>query len=144
MPRRTLENPLGLDPVEGEAITEIAVKILGQNVAFNKPLSVDVVLLEQMKGQTHGDVVYAVVELTRGGFDLKRATAHDGWKRVDSYTLSGMALASDEVAIGLVHEQRQRVELAIEAANSMGLQTEKLPLDGDGKVVGSIGEAQAE
>ena len=117
MAKRTTANPLGLDPQEGMAVTEIAVNVLGSNAALNEPLKVDMVLIEVMKNMTHGDVVHAVVELTKEGFAHRKAVDHEGtWKRVDQYRVTGAAVVASDVAEEEIHAQRVRVQEALDAA----------------------------
>ena len=109
-------NPLGLEPVEGQAVSELGVKLAGTNGAFDQPLAVDAIIRNQLKGLQHGDTVYAVLQLVKGEFGYKPAKSHDGWKRVDTFDVVGVAvLLADSPAADAVDEQQQRVRQELEA-----------------------------
>lgn len=127
-PRKTRDNPLGLDPVEGEPVTELGIEIPGAAGGFRKPLDVDERLLSVLAPVTKGDVVFAVLQLVKRDFKMKSATNHDGWKRVDIFNVTGAAIVDADFALSAVEEQRERVQEAIDAAAAQSSM-----VDGKGK-----------
>lgn len=127
-PRKTKDNPLGLEPFEGEAVTELGIEIPAAGGGFHKALDVDVSLLSVLAPVTKGDVVFAVLQLVKRDVKMKVATNHDGWKRVDIFTVSGAAIVDADMALTAIEEQRERVQLAIEAAEGI----QRLPMDPEG------------
>ena len=120
MARKTKDNPLGLDPFEGEAVTELGLEIPSAGGGFHRPLEVDQTLLDVLAPVTAGDTVYAVLQLVKRDVKMKRAKDHDGWKRVDIFQVDGAAIVDPDFALGAIVEQRQRVQEAIDAASGQG------------------------
>ena len=116
-PKATKDNPLGLEPFEGQAVSELAINITGHNASINNSLQADVVLIEALKNVQHGDTVYVVLELTKVGAAMGAATKHDGWKRTDRFLATGGAVIDADQAVDVIAEQRDRVEEAIAAAS---------------------------
>ena len=54
-------NPLGLEPYEGQAITELGIEIPGAAGGFREPLAVDETLIDMLKGVQHGDTIFCCV-----------------------------------------------------------------------------------
>lgn len=114
--RKTPGNPLGLPPFEGDAVTELGIVIPSAGGGFQEPLEVDTQLLDMLAPVTAGDKVYVVLELVKRSVIMKPAKEHDGWRRVDVFGVDGVAIIEAQQAIGVVQEQRRRVEIAKERA----------------------------
>jgi hypothetical protein len=126
-PRKTKDNPLGLDPVDGQAVTELGIEIPGAAGGFREPLDVDMTLIEGLKNVHQGDTIFCVLQLTKAKWRYQPAKNHDGLKRVDIFAVDGAAVVGAEFAEEAIHEQRERTREAIEATG--GIQS---MVDGDG------------
>lgn len=128
MPRKTNENPLGLEPFEGEAVTELGIEIPGAGGGFRDSLDVDMTLIDMLKGCTKGDTIYAVFQLSKKKVHMDPAKNHDGWRRVDIFDVDGVAIIEAEMAADAIQEQRERVQLLKEQAQGIQrLGTEEEP-----------------
>jgi hypothetical protein len=120
-------NPLGLEPYEGQAITELGIEIPGAAGGFREPLAVDETLIDMLKGVQHGDTIFAVFQLVKQKIRHEPAKDHDGWRRVDIFAVDGVGIVEAGLAEEAIREQRQRVQAALDAAEG------KVPLfDNDG------------
>lgn len=117
--KKTAENPLGVEPYEGEAVTELGLEIPAAGGGFQPSLDVDVTLLDMLAGCTKGDVVYAVLELTKKQVKHREAKNHDGWRRIDIFKVNGVAIIDADMAVEAVQAQRERVVKALEAADGI-------------------------
>lgn len=115
-PRKTKDNPLGLEAVDGEAVTELGIEIPGAAGGFRKPLDVDKTLLDMLAPVKRGDTIFAVLQLSKSKFRFEDAKNHDGARRVDIFKVDGVAIVDDDMALKAVEEQRQRVQTAIDEA----------------------------
>jgi hypothetical protein len=115
-PRKTKDNPLGLEAVDGDAVTELGIEIPGAAGGFRKPLDVDTTLLDMLKDVKKGDTVFCVLQLAKSKFRYEDAKNHDGLRRVDIFKVDGVALVDADMALGSVQEQRERVQTAIDEA----------------------------
>lgn len=118
-PRKTLENPLGLDPYEGEAVTELGIEIPGAGGGFRESLAVDMTLVDMLKGCTKGDTIYAVLQLVKKKVHMDPAKDHDGWRRVDIFDVDGVAIIEAAAAVDVISAQRERVQLLKEQAQGI-------------------------
>lgn len=126
-PRKTKDNPLGLEPFEGEAVTEIGIEIPGAGGGFRESLDVDETLIDMLKGAQKGDTVYAVFQLSKLKVHMDPAKKHDGWRRVDIYGVDGVGVLDAETALASIEAQRERVRLAIEKAEGI----QRLPMESE-------------
>lgn len=113
----TEENPLGLEPFEGEAVTELGITIPSAGGGFHEALSVDMRLIDLLKHCTRGDTVFAVFELVKVKANMEPAKDHDGWRRVDVFSVNGVAVIEPDQAVGVIQEQRDRVQAIKDNAN---------------------------
>lgn len=138
-PRKTKENPLGLEPYEGQAITELGIEIPGAAGGFREPLDMDETLLDMLKSVQHGDTVFAVLQLVKKKVRHQPAKTHDGWKRVDIFEVDGVGLVDADMALTAIEEQRDRVQVAKDKAAG------RLPMfNKDGSPADHSGEGEGE
>ena len=114
MPRKTKDNPLGLEPYEGQVITELGIEIPSAAGGFRKPLECDESLLDVLAVVKHGDTIYAVLELCKKKVRHEPAESHDGWKRVDIFEVNGVAVIDQDLAYDQIVEQRDRVQAVLD------------------------------
>jgi hypothetical protein len=119
-PRKTKDNPLGLDPVDGQSVTEIGIEIPGAAGGFREPLDVDMTLIDGLKDVHQGDTIFCVLQLTKAKWRYQPAKNHDGLKRVDIFAVGGAAIVGAEFAEEAIHEQRERTREAAENAAGQG------------------------
>lgn len=124
MPRKTSENPLGLEPYEGMAVSEIGMEIPAAGGGLREPLECDMVTIDLLKKVTHGDHVFVLMELEKQKVRHQAAKTHDGWMRVDIYKPCFATVVQKGVAIDMLEETRLRVVEAQEAAEMRRLKEE--------------------
>lgn len=116
---KTDDNPLGLEPQDGEAVTELGIEIPGAAGGFREPLDMDTTLLDMLAPVRKGDTIYVVMQLSKAKFRFQDAKSHDGLKRVDIFKVDGVAIVDGDSAESAIHEQRERVRRAIESAQGI-------------------------
>ena len=113
-PRKTRDNPLGLEPeayLGRQAITRTRYgdpwrsrwiprsARCGYNPARHA-----------RQGAAGRSTVYAVLQLSKLKWRFEPAKNHDGLKRVDIFKVDGAAIVDADMALGAVEEQRERVQ----------------------------------
>ena len=110
-----VDNPLGLDPFEGQAVTELGISIPSAGSGFSEPLEVDPTLIDLLKYVKAGDTIYAVFQLAKVKVHHDPAKNHDGWKRVDVFKVEGVAILDSDMAVEAIQAQRERVQMIKES-----------------------------
>lgn len=132
MSKVTSDNPLGLDPVDGMAVIQIAMEISNAAGGLNPALELDDTIIELLKNTTIGDTHYALLRIDKVKVRFQPALKQeDKLRRVDIFRCTDATIVENEWAVTAIREQQERLALKREEAEG----TQRLPFDdeeGDG------------
>lgn len=130
MAKTTSENPLGLDPMDGMAVIQIAMEISNAAGGLNPALELDDTIIALLKDVQIGDTKYALLRIDKVKTRFQPALKQeDKLRRVDIFRCTDATIVENEWAVMAIREQQERLALKREEAEG----TQRLPFDGDGE-----------
>ena len=138
MPRKTRDNPFGLEPYQGQAIVGVGIEISNAAGGLNDPLDVDESMQAMVAKLTIGDTAYVLLRC-----DVVKDKHQPMTRREDSLKYVPVMRATDATlidakwAVEAINDQRDRVTRAKEALDGVTQM-----LDKDGNPIGTALEEE--
>jgi hypothetical protein len=127
-PRKTQENPLGLPPYQGCAVTDVGVTIGNAGGGLHDPLEIDEIMKEKIANIQIGDTVYFLIRADCNATGYKPVKgAEDRIRYLPGFHATDTTIIDSAWAVDAINEQRDRVTLLREQAEG----TQRLPFTED-------------
>lgn len=133
--KKSSENPLGLDPVQGCAVTAVGMEITNAGGGFQDPLEIDESVIETIAKVQIGDTIYGLMRLDCVKFRYQpRKGYEDQLQYVPIFRCTDATPVEPGLGAQMINEQRDIIMRLREQAEG----TQRLPFDGDGGENGGL------
>lgn len=114
-PRKTRDNPLGLEPFGGCAVTKAGIEISNASGGLHSALEVDNALASNVARTDIGDMCYVLLrcDVTKVRFQPVKGD-EDQLRRVSIMRCTDATLVEGEFAVDAINSQRDRIREAEE------------------------------
>ena len=113
-------NPLGLEPVQGCAVTAVGVSISNAAGSFKDPLALDPAVIRLFANAEVGDTIYGIVRMDVVSFAYKPVKDHEDQLRyIPALRCTDATPIDSELGAELINQQRDIIaRRRIEAVRS--------------------------
>lgn len=142
MMEKSEENPLGLEPVQGCAVTKVGMEITNAGGGFQDPLDVDDAVIDAIAKVQIGDTIYGLMRLDCIKFRYQPVKSHeDQLMYVPIFRCTDATPVDNSLGATMINEQRDIIARRREEA----LGTQRLPFEeeSEGGGLSLVGEAEA-
>lgn len=127
-PRKSAENPLGLEPHHGCAVTAVGVTISNAGGGLHDPLEVDEDMISTVASVKIGDTVFFLIRADCNGDGFKPIKgAEDRLRYIPSFHATDTTIIDAVWAVEAINNQRDKIERLREEAEGK----QRLPFDED-------------
>lgn len=135
MPRKTNDNPLGLEAFDGSAVTKAGIEISNAGGGLHEALDVDTALAVNVAKTMIGDTRYVLLRCDCTKVRYQPVPKNeDQMKRVAIFRCTDATMVEGEFAVDAINAQRDTIRAAQEKASG------QLTMDGSGGADGDDDE----